>query len=246
MLELTNLSYPRRLNNVNYRASAGRLVGVIGANGSGKSTLLSILAGSLKKAKGEAKWHSDDLLHCSPSEQRQQLAYLAQKNEFREPVRVSDLLLTSQVNIKESSATLSAWRERSIEEFHLEHLLSRAITELSGGEQRRVMLACIHAMNRPLLLADEPTASLDLHYQLLVMDWLKAMSEQGKLVLVALHDLALAAQYCDELLLLNEGQLIASGEPNQVLTDTNLAAAYKVSVDWLCNSNGVAMLARRL
>lgn len=246
MLELANLSYLRRLNNVNYRASAGRLVGVIGANGSGKSTLLSILAGSLKKAKGAATWHSYDLLRCSPSEQRQQLAYLAQKNEFREPIQVSDLLLTSQVNIKESPQTLSAWRDRSIEDFHLENLLSRAITELSGGEQRRVMLACIHAMNRPLILADEPTASLDLHYQLLVMDWLKAMSEQGKLVLVALHDLALAAQYCDELLLLNEGQLIASGEPNQVLTDTNLATAYKVSVDWLCNSKGVAMLARRL
>lgn len=246
MLELINLSYPHRLNNVSYRASTGRLVGVIGANGSGKSTLLSILAGSLKKANGAAIWHRYDLLHCSASEQRQQLAYLAQKNEFREPVQVSDLLLTSQVNIKESSQTLTAWRDRSIENFHLETLLRRAITELSGGEQRRVMLACIHAMNRPLILADEPTASLDLHYQLLVMDWLKAMSEQGKLVLVALHDLALAAQYCDELLLLNDGELIASGEPNQVLTDTNLATAYKVSVDWLCNSKGVAMLARRL
>ncbi|WP_404409903.1 ABC transporter ATP-binding protein [Pseudidiomarina marina] len=246
MLELSNISYPRRLQSVSYRAPAGRLVGVIGANGSGKSTLLSILAGGLKKAKGAALWHSHDLFRWSPSEQRQQLAYLSQKNEFHEPVRVSDLLMTSQVNLEESSQTLTAWRERSIEDFHLQTLMNRSITELSGGEQRRVMLACVNAMNRPLILADEPIASLDLNYQLLVMDWLKAMSGQGKLVLVALHDLALAAQYCDELMLLHEGQLLASGEPNQVLSDTNLALAYKVSVDWLCNRNGVAMLARRL
>jgi len=246
MLELTNLSHSNRLLNISYKIPAGRLVGVIGANGSGKSTLLSILAGGLRKASGAAEWRGHNLLRWSPYEQRQQLAYLSQSNSFHEPVLVKDLLRTSQINLIESAQNLAAWRDKSVEEFQLHRLMNRSITELSGGEQRRVMLACVNAMNRPLILADEPTASLDLNYQLLVMDWLKALSVQGKLVLVALHDLALAAQYCDELMLLHEGKLLASGEPNQVFTDTNLALAYKVRVDWLCNNNGVAMLARRL
>lgn len=246
MLELTNLSHSHRLTNVDFKVPSGRLVGIIGANGSGKSTLLSILAGGLTKASGAAEWRGHDLLRWSPFEQRQQLAYLSQSNLFHEPIWVKDMLRTSQVNLVETAQNLAAWRNESVEEFQLHRLMNRPITELSGGEQRRVMLACINAMNRPLILADEPTASLDLNYQLLVMEWLKRLRVQGKLVLVALHDLALAAQYCDELMLLHEGKLLASGEPNQVLTDTNLALAYKVNIDWLCNSNGVAMLARRL
>jgi iron complex transport system ATP-binding protein len=78
------------------------------------------------------------------------------------------------------------------------------------------------------------------------MDWLKSCAQQGATVLIAIHDLALAAQYCDHLLLLNKGQQLAFGSPSEVLSDTNLASAFQVSVDWLCHAKGVAMLTRRL
>lgn len=246
MLKLDNIAHSERLKPLSFTAEAGQLIGVIGANGAGKSTLLKIMAGLLNDVSGAATWADQDMTRWSAIERRQYLAFIPQQTQFQEPATVADLLRTAQINLRTGAKELAQWRQLSIEQFELEPLLERAVTELSGGEQRRVTLACTHAMNRPLLIADEPTASLDLNYQLLTMDWLKTSSQQGKLVFVALHDLALAAQYCDQILLLHHGALLAHGTPNQVLTDANLATAYKVSVDWLCNPKGVAMLPRRL
>lgn len=246
MLEISHLSVAHRLEPINITIPRGQLVGLIGPNGAGKSTLLQALAGLTAADTGHAVWDGINLMQCSTYVRRQHMAYLPQFTRFSEPVAVADLLQLSQVNIQAQPEQLSLWRAQAIQHFGIEELTHRVITELSGGEQRRVALACLAASNRPLLLLDEPVAGLDLYHQLLTMDWLKTATAAGATVIVAIHDLALAAQYCDQLLLLKHTQQIAFGSPNAVLSDTNLASAFQVSVDWLCNDAGVAMLAKRI
>src|SRR5690554_1258186 len=246
MLNVTGLSVAQRIQKLSFSLEGGQLVGLIGANGAGKSTLLKTLAGLIDSTAGSASWHQFDMLTWSPHQQRQNLAYLAQSSLFLEPVTVLNLLELSQMNLSAKSALLAEWRAQSIADFELNRLINRPITELSGGEQRRVAIACMAAQQRSFVILDEPVAGLDLYYQLLTMDWLRTYTQQGGLAFVALHDLSLAAQYCDKLLLLHRGKQVALGEPNCVLTDTNLAHAYRVGVDWICNSSGVAMLPHRL
>lgn len=246
MLEIRHLNVANRLKQINVTIPQGQLVGLIGPNGAGKSTLLQSLAGLTAADTGEVVWNRNDLMHCSAYVRRQHMAYLPQFTRFSEPVAVADLLQLSQVNIQAQPEQLRSWRTKATQHFVVEELTSRVITELSGGEQRRVALACLAASNRAILLLDEPVAGLDLYHQLLTMDWLKSAAAAGATVIVAMHDLALAGQYCDQLLLLKHTQQLAFGAPNEVLSDTNLASAFQVSVDWLCNDAGVAMLAKRL
>lgn len=246
MLNLSALSVEHRLKKLDLSVEPGQLIGLIGANGAGKSTLLKALAKLTPATSGIASWQQLNMLTWSPQQQRQHLAYMGQTSQFLEPVLVSNLLEFSQINLRENPSKLAHWREESINNFELHELLMRPVTELSGGEQRRVAIACMAALGRPLLLLDEPVAGLDLYYQLLTMDWLRNMAQQQALVFVAMHDLSLAAQYCDKILLLDHGEKLAFGPPNEVLSDTNLAHAYRVGVDWICNSKGVAMLAHRL
>ena len=246
MLTLKSLQVGRRLKSIDCELKPQQLVGVIGANGAGKSTLLKLIAGLINSDSGFLSWHGEDLEHKSVLQRRQLIAYLPQHTHFTEPVPVQTLIDTCQLNLQESSQQLLSWRQQSMQRFALSEFLQRPINELSGGEQRRVQLACIDAMHRPIVIADEPTASLDLNYQLMTMDWLRSLANAGTLILVALHDIALAARYCDSLMMLDQGKLIGFGTPNEVLSDANLAQAYQVSVEWLCNEHGVAMLARRI
>ncbi|CUA88369.1 ABC transporter ATP-binding protein [Pseudidiomarina woesei] len=246
MLEVVNLNISNRLSSLSVSVPSGQLVGVIGPNGAGKSTLLKAIAGLTHIEQGQVEYEQTDLRHYSAYKRRQLLSYLPQFSQFNEPVTVAELLQLSQMNIRASSAELARWQKNAMKSFQLDNLSNRPITELSGGEQRRVAIACMATGNRSLMLLDEPVSGLDLYYQLLTMDWLRSRVKQGATVVIALHDLALAAQYCDQILMLDKGEAVAFGDPNDVLSDTNLAHTFQVSVDWLCNDNGVAMLASRL
>lgn len=246
MLEVSGLSLESRLTNVNLRLSAGQMVGVIGANGAGKSTLLKLLAGLLTPSSGGSVWQQIDLHHINPSQRRQQLAYIAQQTLVNEAVTVAYALQVSQVNLAQTKSQLRHYRQQTSAEFGLTELLQRPVTELSGGELKRVQLACGLIGQQPLILADEPIASLDLRHQLETLMLLKQRAEHGALVLVALHDLALAARFCQQLVLLHQGQLLAVGEPAEVLSKSLLQQAYQVEVEWVCHQHGVAMLPRLL
>ena len=246
MLNVVDLTITNRLSSLSVSVPKGQLVGVIGPNGAGKSTLLKAIAGLTNIEQGRAEYEQTDLRHYSAYKRRQLLSYLPQFSQFNEPVTVEELLQLSQMNIRASSAELANWQKSAMDSFQLDRLRGRPITELSGGEQRRVAIACMATGNRSLMLLDEPVSGLDLYYQLLTMDWLRDCVKQGATVVIAIHDLALAAQYCDQILMLNNGEAVAFGCPNNVLSDTNLAHTFQVSVDWLCNENGVAMLANRL
>ena len=117
-------------------------------------------------------------------------------------------------------------------------LARRGVTTLSSGERARVMLARALAVEAPLLLADEPIAALDPYHQLHIMEVLKAEAGAGRAVVVVLHDLTLAARFCDRIVLLSEGRVLADGAADVVLTETNLAEAYRISA--LQGGNGDA------
>lgn len=246
MLEINDVSVASRLRQLSVQIASGQLVGVIGPNGAGKSTLLQLLAGVTRSSAGWIEFNHINIDKCSAHRRRQLLSYLPQYSKFSEPVTTCDLLKLSQINLQATPQQLKDWRLSAVAQFQLDTLCERSVTELSGGEQRRVAIACMACSNRPLMLLDEPVSGLDLYHQLNTMDWLKGCAKQGATVIIAIHDLALAAQYCDYLLLLNKGQQVAFGSPSEVLSDTNLASTFQVSVDWLCHAKGVAMLTRRL
>ncbi|CAB0152012.1 Hemin import ATP-binding protein HmuV [Pseudidiomarina piscicola] len=239
-LDVRQLSHSTRLREVSFSANNGQLVGVIGANGAGKSTLLQLLCGVVPADSGTVWYQGDNLLQTPMLERRQLHGYLPQNPLVETDVSVTHFLQAGLVNlkIKQPASELA----RVVDSMQLEPLMGRPVTQLSGGEQRRVHLARALLGNQPWLICDEPTASLDLYYQLQVMEVLKAQATQGKLVTIALHDLGLAARFCDRLLLLNQAELLAQGTPAEVLSDENLAQAYGIKARWLCTDEGVSLL----
>ena len=229
MIKIENLSQPYGLKGIHCSIPTGKLVGIMGANGAGKSTLLKTIAGILPIKSGEI-WFDNHKLSTMTAEQKsQQLAYLAQNTEIHWDLFVYDVIALGLPNplnrVKEQE------KVRSISEtFSVSHLLEKSFRQLSGGEKARVQLARCCIKNAPLLLADEPIAALDPFYQIDIMEQLKSLTP-GHTCVVAIHHLSLAYKFCDEVILLNQGQIIASGETTRVLTAENLANAFHIQAD---------------
>ena len=228
MIRIENLSQPYGLNNINYTLPKGKLIGIMGANGAGKSTLLKTIAGILPIAKGEIYFENSPLSKMSTAEKSQQLAYLAQDTNIHWDLSVYDVIALGL------NSPLSSAKERSkiteiSQKFSIEHLLNKPFQKLSGGEKARVQLARCCIKNAPLLLADEPIAPLDPYYQIDMMEQLKSLTPQHTCV-VAIHHLSLAYKYCDEVILLDKGKIIATGKTQAVLNSANLAKAFDISV----------------
>ena len=228
MIRIENLSQPYGLNNISCTLLKGKLIGIMGANGAGKSTLLKTIAGILPITKGEIYFGSSPLSKMSTAEKSQQLAYLAQDTNIHWDLSVYDVIALGL-----NSPLLSAKERSKITEisqkFSIAHLLNKSFQKLSGGEKARVQLARCCIKNAPLLLADEPIAPLDPYYQIDMMEQLKSLTPQHTCV-VAIHHLSLAYKYCDEVILLDKGKIIATGKTQAVLNSANLAQAFDISV----------------
>lgn len=214
----------------------GNLVGILGANGSGKSTLLKGLAGLLPHRRGHARLNEKDWLDLSASERSVTMAYLEQNARCHWPLQVSRVValgreaigptLSARSGIATDPAHLNALKQAmSITDIHA--LAHRTVTELSGGEQARVMLARALAAQTPILLADEPLSGLDPAHQLLVMERLQQWAREGHLVVLSLHDMNLALRFCDQALILGKGVCLA-GPPADLLTPETLSACFGV------------------
>ena len=228
MIRIENLSQPYGLNNISCTLLKGKLIGIMGANGAGKSTLLKTIAGILPIAKGEIYFGNSPLSKMSTTEKSLQLAYLAQDTNIHWDLSVYDVIALGL------NSPLSSAKERSkiteiSQKFSIEHLLNKFFQKLSGGEKARVQLARCCIKNAPLLLADEPIAPLDPYYQIDMMEQLKSLTPQHTCV-VAIHHLSLAYKYCDEVILLDKGKIIATGKTQAVLNSANLAKAFDISV----------------
>jgi iron complex transport system ATP-binding protein len=233
------------LEEIDLLLEPGRLIGLIGPNGAGKSTLARAFLGLLPPSNGRVTIGGAEARKLGPRVIAQQVAYLPQGQDIHWPIsverlvglgRLPHLAPFSRLGRDDRAAILSA-----LEETETSHLARRTATELSGGERARVMLARALATGAPALIADEPLASLDPGHQIDVMTLLAAKARAGNLVVAILHDLSIAARYCDELVLLDKGRLCAVGHVEQVLTDQVLASVYGVAA-WRTEYGGASLV----
>jgi iron complex transport system ATP-binding protein len=233
------------LTGIEAELSPGKLVGVIGPNGAGKSTLARTLLGLLPPAAGRVRLDGRDVSTLAAAERARTIAYLPQGQSLHWPLtverlvglgRLPHLAPFSRISEADRAAIEGAMRATGVLA-----LRNRDATQLSGGERARALLARALAVEAPVLVADEPLASLDPSHQIEVMALLSAHAKSGMLVLVVLHDLTMAARFCDRLLLLSEGRLAADGPPDAVLTDGALERVYGISA-WRGMADGAPLL----
>ena len=233
------------LHGVDLDAADGRVVGLVGPNGSGKTTLLRTLHASLRPSAGRVEVDGDDVGALSTREVARRVAVVAQEGEGAPALTVAEVVLLGRTPHRSAFARTSAADEdaaaASLERVGALHLAGRAFTALSGGERQRVLIARALAQRAPNLLLDEPTNHLDVRYQHEVLALLRGL---GRTVVVVLHDLDLAAAHCDEVVLLQEGRVVAAGAPGEVLTPRAVRAVYGVDAHRVQLGDGFALVLR--
>lgn len=227
LISIKNLTVDTRLKDASLELHEGEILGLIGPNGAGKSTLLNAVSG-IVKADGTITIYGSDI-HTLTSKQRAQLVGLQpQTVNSAWSINVSDVVELGRLpwGDKDKSAIQQAIEWAGIREF-----TQRKIDELSGGERARVWLARVLAGKPKILLVDEPIANLDIHYQIAVMNVLRKYADENHGVIVAIHDLSLAARYCDRLCLLNHGNIIMTGNTTEVLNRELLSTTFGIPVN---------------
>ena len=220
------------LHGIDAHIGPGALVGMIGPNGAGKSTLARAITGLIAPASGQVML-GEDLVHSVPrAVLARRIAYLPQGQTVHWPLTVERLVALGRLPhlapFSKIGASDRAAVERAMQRAEIMPLRDRIVTELSGGERARALIARALAVEAPALIVDEPLAALDPGHQLQVMELLKAEAQAGSLVVAVLHDLAMAARFCDRLILIHQGRLIADGAPQAVLTAEHLSACYNI------------------
>ena len=217
------------LQQISLQIAAGELVGIIGANGAGKSSLLKVLAGIKPAQQGQVQVAGQNAERLTPLQRARLQGYLEQRPVLHWPLQVQQVVALARLAFGDSEApTGTAAIDNALAAIGISELSQREFLQLSEGEKLLVNLARVLAGEPQLLLADDPTAALDPAHQHRVMQLLRERTRQHLGVLVVLHDLTLAARYCDRLLLLHEGLVIAEGATVTVLTDTNMRRAFGI------------------
>lgn len=223
------------LQQVDLRLQPGEVFGVLGPNGAGKSTLLGALSGELEPAAGRVLLHGRALAQWRGEERARCLAVLPQRSSLDFGFRVEEVVALGRLPHASGYEADRQIVEAALGAADASHLAGRNYLQLSGGERQRVHLARVLAQLWPgrsgqVLLLDEPTAMLDPAHQHSILEVVRRFAEQGAAVLVILHDLNLAARYCDRLLLLADGRVQVSGTPEQVLRAEPLRAVFGLEV----------------
>lgn len=232
---ITVLRHGRRevLRGASCGFESGRLTGIIGPNGAGKSTLLKALAGLLKPASGRILLDGRDTAATTRDAVAKAIAYLPQERTIHWPLTVSRVVALGRTPHRQGFSAAEtehdrAAIERAIETMDIGHLRARPADEISGGELARVLMARALAQETPVILADEPTSGLDPLHALQLFEALRRLAGSGKTIVVALHDLTLAARFCHDVVVIADGRVVASGPTRETLSGDRLAEAFGV------------------
>jgi ABC-type cobalamin/Fe3+-siderophores transport systems, ATPase components len=221
------------LGQIACRIEPGEVVGLLGPNGAGKSTLLRSLCGLLP-FEGKVLVQGKTINSLRGRERAGLIAYVPQEHDVAWPISAADLVALGRDARRTSwAAKLSSEDQRAVvqamERMDVARLASRPVDTLSGGERARVLIARALAQETPLLLTDEPAAGLDPLHQVNLMKTFRSLGDDGRTVVLSMHDLGLAARWCTRLILLNKGEVVADGSPEAVLRPDVIAQVYGVS-----------------
>ena len=222
---------------VSLRVEPGEVTAIIGPNGAGKSTLLRALNGALTPSRGEVLLDGEPLASFARRAVGRRIAVVAQEAELRFPVTVTEFVLGGRY----AWSSTGAWgweterdlevTQRVLRETELEDFGARLMNELSGGERQRAVLARALATEASILLLDEPTANLDLAHQAALLHLVRARCDEKRAAsVVVTHDINLAAEFSDRVLLLLQGRTLATGSPREVLTPELLREVFEIQV----------------
>ena len=235
------------LRDVSFELKTGEIIAVLGSNGAGKTTLIRALNGTLPVSIGEIVLDGNILVSFSRRQIARAIAVVAQENETKFPVTVLQFVLSGRF----ARGSAFGWEtendleitEDALNKCDLADYKSRLMNELSGGERQRVVLARALATEAKILLLDEPTANLDLAHQALMFRLVRERCRQdGNAAIVITHDLNLASEFADRIMLLKDGRIFAIGEPQHVLCEENLKEVFDVQV--LLDENPVSRKVR--
>jgi iron complex transport system ATP-binding protein len=220
------------IKGVTFEIAAGQFLAMLGPNGSGKSTLLKVVLGILRPASGAVEFDGRDMHSISRREAARLIGYVAQEAQLRFPLTALEFVLQgrfaqgrllgfeSEKDLREAEWAMQLTETREFE--------GRLVSRLSGGERQRVMLARALSARPRLLVLDEPVANLDISHQVKTFELLKRLTnEEGMSAIVVTHELNLAAEYADRVLLLKSGLVVAGGPPRDVITKENLRAVFE-------------------
>ncbi|NGX88609.1 Fe(3+) dicitrate ABC transporter ATP-binding protein FecE [Rahnella sp. Lac-M11] len=220
------------LNGLSVTLPAGKITALIGPNGCGKSTLLKCFSRLLTPESGTLRLQGDDISRLHGRALARKLALLPQQHVAPEGIRVRELVGYGR------SPWLNLWGRlgeqdharvsRAMQETKIGDLAEKLVSELSGGQRQRVFLAMVLAQDTPLVLLDEPTTYLDISHQVELMNLLRRQNQQGKTVVAVLHDLNQASRYCDYLVMMAAGKIVAQGSPEAVMTPALLAQVFDI------------------
>lgn len=230
-IELTYLQEPV-LKRVSFQVAEGEFFIITGPNGSGKTTLLKAITGMEGIQKGNIVINGQDLSEYSRRELARTVAYVPQNPQQDYPFTVQEIVLMGRSPhlglLETESRTDLKQAKRAMEAAQLTHLANRKINQLSGGEKQRVLIARALCQEPSIMLLDEPTSSLDLAHQVLIMDFLENLQKEENITIIMVaHDLNLASLYGQRILLLKQGQVYRIGSPKEVLTFENLEKVFE-------------------
>jgi iron complex transport system ATP-binding protein len=233
------------LNSIDISINAGEFVGLIGPNGAGKTSLLRILANLQRPTSGHVLLDDKKITHINRKQLAQSLGYLAQGAPAHWPLQVRRLVELGRLPYlspwEKLSAEDAAMVDRAMDQAEVQHLSSRIVSTLSGGERLRVLIARMFATEPNIILADEPIAALDLYHQLHTMELFREHCNRGGSAVVVLHDLNMAARFCDRLVLLNNGKVACDGSVTTVLTEENLSTVYGIKTRLVVGESGAGL-----
>lgn len=238
-LEVKNLKFGYTgdliLKDISFNIKKGKFISIIGPNGSGKSTLLKNLNRIYTPNEGKVVLESVDINRIKTKELAKKIALVPQNTTIDYEFTVGEIVLMGRHPYKkrfqrEDDNDYEIVKE-ALELTNTFHLKDRIITEISGGERQRVIIAKALAQNPSIILLDEPTSHLDINHQMEILSLLRKLNkEKGTTIVVVIHDINLASRYSDEVIMLNEGKIIGIGSPEKVITKENIEFAYNLKV----------------